>query len=150
MLHEYGEFGGVNGLPDEWGEAVFRYCTFDGLHMDGLSFDGAMLWCTFRQSEFYWGFFNTAVLVEVRFQDCIFPGTSFRGCRIIDCTFERCRFALSNLGGDCTVDDCTIAGTTFDDCRFEHKPGTRQSIFTSNNRILACSQRGCTGLDGVL
>lgn len=150
MLYEVSEFGGAHGLPDEWGDNVFRFCTFDSLDIDGFGFDGAMMGCTVRRSQFYWGFFNTAVLVDLRFQDCVFPGTSFRGCRIIDCTFERCQFTLSNLGGDCTVDDCTIVGTSFLDCRFDHKPGTRQSIFTHNNRIHGCRQMGCSGLDGVL
>lgn len=149
MFFEHREFGGDHGLPESWDDSVFSSCTFDGLGVEGLSVDGAMLWCTVRRSEFYWGLFNTAALVNVRFQDCRFPGTSFRGCRMVECTFEHCRFVLDNLGGTCTVDDCILADCVFDNCRFDHKAGERQSVFTPDNRIYGCSQRNTIGLDGV-
>ncbi len=79
-----------------------------------VSFSGLMEGCTFTRAQLYWGFFNVASLIDVRFVDCVFPGASFRGCRLVQCTFENCRFILDNLGGSATIDDCsfTNAGST--------------------------------------
>src|SRR5438094_554269 len=37
--------------------------------------------------------------------DCTFPGSSFRGTKFVDCTFERCDLTLDNLAEDCTIDE---------------------------------------------
>jgi uncharacterized protein YjbI with pentapeptide repeats len=132
--------------PGTWGEAVFRYCTLEGLALEGLSFDGIMQSCTFTSCRFYWGFFNCALLDEVRFVDCTFPGTSFRTARLLDCTFERCSFDLDNLGGDCTIADSTIVSCAFDRCRWIAKPSRGKRDIT-NTRWLDCRQNACQGFD---
>ena len=133
-------------LPASWGEHVFRFCTFDGLPLEGLSFDGIMQSCTFTGCQFYWGFFNCALLADVRFVDCTFPGASFRSAKLIACTFERCRFELDNLGGDCTIADCLIVATAFDRCHWIAKPDRGKRDIT-NTRWLACTQSACRGFE---
>lgn len=146
-----GEFGpGREPTDRRWGDTIFRYCLLQDLETHGVSFDGAMLSTTLRRVSLYWGLFNTAALIHVRFEACVFPGTSFRGCSLVDCVFVDCRFTLDNLGGPCTIDDCTLANCDFENCRFFHKPGARQSIFTSTNRIYACRQQRCSGIEGIL
>ena len=103
-LFEEVEFSPRKRHLRDWGDKVFRYCTFEDIDYDGASFDGAMIHCMLRRVTLYWGFFNTATLQSVAFEDCVFPGTSFRGCTFTDCTFTRCRFILDNLGGSCTID----------------------------------------------
>jgi hypothetical protein len=132
--------------PRDWDESVFRFCTFDSLELEGLSFAGIMQSCTFTSCQFYWGLFNCALLAEVRFVDCSFPSTSFRTVKLVDCTFERCRFELDNLGGDCTISDCLIASTTFDRCHWIAKPSRGKRDIT-NTRWLGCTQAACTGFD---
>lgn len=175
-LFEAVEFSPRKRHLREWGDKVFRYCTFEDLDQDGVGFDGMMAYCTLRRVTLYWGFFNTAVLQNVEFEDCTFPGTSFRGCTFTDCTFTRCRFILDNLGGSCTIDGCVLSGCTFRGCTFEHRAATAelrepaksadrdrrklprhlseaqrppQTIFTADNRIHGCTQTGCRGLFGV-
>lgn len=146
MLIENEEFTG--GGPETWGEAAFRYCTFTGVDHDGINFDGILQGCTLTRCRFYWGFFNTALFDTVRFVDCDFPGASFRSVHMIDCTFDRCRFGLSNLGGGCTIDQCLIAATTFDGCTWTTAPGKARDITAS--RFLGCTfphSRGFEGLD---
>jgi uncharacterized protein YjbI with pentapeptide repeats len=149
MLVESSEFSPGLGLPESWGDTVFRYCTFDALDIDGINFDGLMDSCTIRRSTFYWGLFNTALLHCVRFEHCIFPGTSFRGCSFVDCAFSDCAFILDNLGGSCTVDGCLIAATHFTGCRFEHRESRANSIFT-RNRVMGSTHVGCTGIAPLL
>ena len=173
-LFEEVEFSPRKRHLRDWGDKVFRYCTFEDIDHDGASFDGAMIHCILRRVTLYWGFFNTATLQSVAFEDCIFPGTSFRGCTFTDCTFTRCRFILDNLGGSCTIDGCVLTGCVFSNCTFEHRKTTAdegepkrdgkprrklpkyltesqrppQTIFESN-RIHDCRQVGCRGLFGV-
>lgn len=132
--------------PASWGESVFRFCTFDGLALEGLNCGGIVQLCTFTSCRFYWGFFNCALLADVRFVDCTFPGASFRSTKFVDCTFERCRFELDNLGGDCTISDCLVVSTTFDRCHWLTKPGRGQRDIT-NTRWLGCTQTACSGFE---
>ena len=150
MLFENEAFDGGNPGPprDDWRDAVFRYCTFDGIDIEGLSIDGILQGCTFTACKFYWGLFNTTLLASVRFLDCTFPGTSFRGVKFIDCEFERCQFVLDNLGGDCTIDDCVIAATTLTNCSWMSKPSRGKPDIT-DNIWLGCTQTRCRGFEKV-
>lgn len=131
-----------------WGEAVFRYCTFENLDLDGLSSDGIIQSCTFTGCQLYWAFFNCTLLAGVRFMDCTFSGASFRTARLIECTFERCNFDLDNLGGDCTFAGCIVVSSSFDRCRWTAKP-SRGSRDITNTRWLDCKQSACQGFERV-
>ncbi len=133
--------------PDEWGDAIFRYCTFDAVDDERFNFEGVLQASTFTRCRFYWGLFNTALIDGVRFVDCSFPGTSFRGVRLVDCTFENCRFVLDNLGGDCTIDGSILAACVFDGCVWVAKPGANRDI--TDSRFLGCTFRDCRGFDGL-
>jgi uncharacterized protein YjbI with pentapeptide repeats len=133
--------------PSQWGEALYRYCTFDGLDNAGLNFTGIMQASTFTRSSFYWGLFNCALLDGVRFVDCTFPGTSFRGVRFMECTFENCRFVLDNMGGDCTIEGSILAACVFDGCVWVTRPEGKRDI--TNSQFLGCTFRNCRGFDGL-
>lgn len=146
MLIEGQDFTPQSGAPPLTGEDVFRFCQFDNLDVDGVSFAGMMEGCTFTRGRFYWGLFNTASLIDVRFVDCIFPGTSFRGCRFVRCTFESCRFVLDNLGGSATIDDCSFTECRFERCSFKRAPQDKSDVVTASNRFYGCRVTGCEGL----
>ncbi len=131
----------------EWGDAVIRRTTFDALDLEGLMFDGLMEGCVVTSSQFYWAFFNTALLARTRFEACRFMGASFRGCLLVDCEFVDCRFELDNIGGDCTIEDCTIAACRFVGCTWIVRAGDRRDI--SRTSWLGCAQERCTGLEGL-
>jgi uncharacterized protein YjbI with pentapeptide repeats len=145
-------FDAGSGPPSDWGETVFRYCTFEGLEIDGLSFDGALHSSTLRGLDLYWAFFNTAVVVESRFEDCIFRGASFRGCHFVATTFVRCRFELDNLGGITSFHDTSLTECTFERCRLAHRAdrgeGDKSNHFEAV-RAFACQLTDCTGFEGL-
>lgn len=110
MLIENQEFNAKLGAPPLTGDGVFRLCTFEGIDLDGAGFTGVLEGCRLQRSQFYWGLFNTASLIDTHFVACVFPGTSFRGCRLVNCAFADCRFVLDNLGCSASIDDCSIHG----------------------------------------
>lgn len=95
---------------------VYRYCTFSSFSVEGPQIEGAFLDCTFSRLDLYWAFFNCAVIVSCKFEDCVFRGASFRGCKVVDSEFLRCRFVLDNLGGSCASSDTHWYGCTATDC----------------------------------
>ena len=136
--------------PEEWGDTVYRHCTFDALDLEGVIFGGIMDGCAFTGCEMYWAFFNVALVAGTRFEDCTFLGASFRGCTFVDCKFVDCAFALDNLGSDCTIDDCTMAACTFERCEWATKvsrPAGKRDI--TKTRFLGCTQDDCEGFDGM-
>jgi uncharacterized protein YjbI with pentapeptide repeats len=133
--------------PRDWGSKVFRYCRFGGVDPEGLNFEGILTYCTLTGCRFYWGLFNCALLAEVRFVDCTFPGTSFRGTSFIACTFERCAFILDNMDGNCTLDNCTLTDCHFIDCTWETAPESERDI--TGTRFFGCTMSACRGLDGL-
>jgi uncharacterized protein YjbI with pentapeptide repeats len=145
-------FDAQGGPPVEWGETVFRYCTFEGLEIDGLSFDGCLLWSTLRNLDLYWAFFNTATVAKTRFEDCRFRGASFRECRFVNTTFLRCRFELDNLGGVTSFHDTSFTECAFERCRFAQRTdgieGAGAEPFEAV-RAYACQLTDCTGLDSL-
>jgi hypothetical protein len=134
--------------PSEWRDCVIRRSTFDALDLEGLSFDGLMESCVVTSTEFYWGFFNCALVAGTRFEACRFPATSFRGCMFIDCEFVDCRFDLDNIGGDCTIDDCLMAACRFVGCSWVTKAAEDRPDIT-RTRWLGCTQERCEGFDGI-
>ena len=109
-----------NDDPIEWNDAVFRFCQFNALDLEGVIFSGALLGCDLKKSSFYLSIFTTATLVQTRFEDCTFNGTSFKDCVLTECEFIRCHFAKDNMGGECQFD---------------------------GSRWYACKQLECEGLD---
>jgi uncharacterized protein YjbI with pentapeptide repeats len=106
-FHESADFIGPLALKHDLQDDVFRYCTFEGLNVEGQGFEGIALDCTFKNSSWYWSLFNTARFVEVEFTGCVFRGCGFAGCIFTRCRFVNCQFTKSNLGADCTFDDCS-------------------------------------------
>ena len=115
-LHQSTDFTGKSALRYKLLDDVFRYCTFDGLDVEGNGFEGIAVACTFRNSSWYWGLFNTAVFVDVLFVDCVFRGTGFAGCTFTRCQFVNCKFVKDNLNGDCRFDDCSWYDCEQTDC----------------------------------
>jgi uncharacterized protein YjbI with pentapeptide repeats len=104
-LHESVEFTSASALPDDLRDA-FRFCTFDGLDVEGPGFEGIAVGCTFKDSAWYWSLFVTAQFVDVEFRGCVFRGCSFADCVFARCKFVDCRFVKDNLNGGCRFVDC--------------------------------------------
>ena len=149
MLLEDAHFD-VDNVPDvgQWRDAVLRRCTFDGLDLEGVTFDGLIEACTFMSTELYWVLFNCTVVVKTRFEACYFRSASFRGATFVDCEFVECSFELDNLGSDCTIDDCLMAACTFERCTWVLKAGDAKRDVTQT-RWLGCTATGCQGFDGL-
>ena len=105
-LHESVDFTGTSELPRGWEEDVFRYCTFSGIELEGKAFEGILSGCTVNDSSWYWGLFNQARFIEVKFRNCVFSGSAFAGCIFAKCSFQGCRFLKDNLNADCKFSDC--------------------------------------------
>ena len=132
----------------DWRDAVIRRCTFDGLELEGTTFDGLLENCTFTSTELYWVLFNCAVVANTRFEACRFRSASFRGATFVDCQFIDCKFELDNLDSDCTIDDCLMAACSFAGCTWITKPGDARRDITKT-RWLGCTQKSCKGFDGI-
>ncbi|CCD86677.1 protein of unknown function [Bradyrhizobium sp. ORS 285] len=150
MLIEHETFTRETGPPRgrSWDEAVFRWCNFARLEIEGQTIGGALLGCELRGIDWYWGLFNTTLLAHTTFKSCVFRGTSFTQCEVIACRFEDCRFVLDNLQGPCTFNSCMIVETVFDRCEFVVDNPRRAPVFVES-RWYGCTQGGCSGLDGV-
>lgn len=151
MLIEDALFNEDCPLPGDWSDCVVRSTQIDGLVLEGLNFEGIMDRCVVTSTEFYWGTFICALLTRTRFEACRFLGASFRGCTLVGCEFVDCTFALDNLGGDCTLDDCLLASCSFTGSTWIARPGRldRDGRDITRTRWLACTQSGCTGLEGL-
>jgi uncharacterized protein YjbI with pentapeptide repeats len=147
-LIEEQEFNRASGPPSEWRETIFRFCTFADLAIEGHGLEGALLWCTLRNVDWYWGLFNVAIIIRTTFEGCVFRGSSFRGCQFVECKFDQCRFELDNLEAECTFDYCTIVECTFDRCKFVLGSPSGRSVFTKT-RWYGCTQARCKGLEGL-
>ena len=100
------EFLGNLPKGTDWEENAFRYCTFEGFSQEGGHCTSLFLDCSFDRCEWYWGLFNCAVFVGVKFNECVFRGTSFSDCKFVECEFTRCEFTADNLGANCRFNDC--------------------------------------------
>jgi uncharacterized protein YjbI with pentapeptide repeats len=129
-------------------DGIFRYCHFNGLHLEGPAFDAALVGCVLRDVEWYWGLFNCADILSTRFVNCVFLGSNFTGCRLIECTFEGCRFDLDNLGAPCGFRGCLLVETTFDQCQVVLENPHNHAVF-EGNRTYGCTRVQCIGLDAL-
>ena len=148
-LIEEQEFIRDSGPPSEWGDTIFQFCTFADLAIEGYGLEGALLWCTLRNVDWYWGLFNLAIIIRTTFEGCVFRGSSFRGCYFVECKFDQCRFELDNLEAECTFDDCTIVECAFERCKFVLDSPSGRPVFTKT-RWYGCTQARCKGLEGLL
>lgn len=90
--------------PASWEECAFLYCTFSHIKSEGAHVTSVFVDCTIDNCDFYWGLFNVATFVGVKFQNCTFRGTGIAGCRFVECRFDGCSFIQDNLGGSCSFD----------------------------------------------
>jgi uncharacterized protein YjbI with pentapeptide repeats len=97
-------------------EEFFRYCEFESASLEGGEFDGVFVFCTFKSIEWYWGLFNIAVLVDCKFDKCVFRGASFSSCRLVNCTFNNCQFLRDNLDSLCVAPGTFVYGCQFQNC----------------------------------
>jgi uncharacterized protein YjbI with pentapeptide repeats len=150
MLIEHETFGPETGPPRgcSWDGGVFRWCSFAQLDIEGQTISGALLGCELREIDWYWGFFNVALLSHTTFKNCVFRGASFSGCEFVACRFEDCRFVLDNLSAPCTFEDCIVVETVFDRCEFVIENPRRTPVFV-NSRWYGCTQRECSGLEDM-
>lgn len=151
MLIEDEAYDEDNGphRPGEWRDTVYRRCSFDGLELEGIIFDGVMENCAFTSCELYWAFLNVALIAGTRFEACTFRSASFRGSTFVDCEFVDCTFTLDNLGSDCTIDDSLMAACRFERCEWVAKPARNGQRDITRTRWLGCSQTACKGFDGM-
>jgi uncharacterized protein YjbI with pentapeptide repeats len=150
MLIEHQEFNRENGPSRSslWEDAVFRRCNFSQLEIDGQMIGGALLGCELRGLDWYWGLFNTALLAHTSFKNCIFRGSSFAGCEFVQCQFDDRQFALDNLRGPCSFEDCMVIESTFNRCEIIVDEQARQICFV-NSRWYGCKQNDCSGFEGL-
>jgi uncharacterized protein YjbI with pentapeptide repeats len=149
MLIEHKEFDRHTGPPsNRQDDTIFRYCSFADLAIEGSGFDGALMDCTFRGIDWYWGLFNTTSFSRTRFENCTFRGTSFMGCQLVECHLSGCHFALDNLGGACRFEDCSIVECTFDKCELVLDSRAGRPVF-ARTRWYGCTQTQCVGLTGL-
>ena len=106
----------------------FRYCEFSSASLEGGNFDGVFVSCTFKDIEWYWGLFNTAILVDCRFDNCTFRGTSFSGCRMVECWFKRCRFLRDNLDSSCAASETSVYECRAEDCEGFHALFAKRAV----------------------
>ncbi len=105
-LHETLDFSGPSAFTRRMQEDTFIHCSFDGLQLEGIGLESVVVGSSFKNCSWYWGIFNTAVLVDVTFVDCTFRGTHFGGATFTRCRFERCRFIEDNLNVGCKFNEC--------------------------------------------
>lgn len=95
---------------------VFRYCAFEGFHLDGGMASTEFYGCQFIDIDWYWAFFNLCIFVDVEFTGCTFQGPAFADCKFVNCTFIRCKLEQDNLGADPRFDDCKWYDCQFEEC----------------------------------
>jgi uncharacterized protein YjbI with pentapeptide repeats len=149
VLIEHQEFNRETGPPRSrlWQDAVFRWCNFSQLELEGKMICGALLGCELHEIDWYWGFFNTALLAHTNFKNCIFRGSTFAGSELVRCKFEDCRFVLDNLRGQCTFDRCIVVECTFNRCEIVKSP-RGEAVFV-DSRWYGCRQNECSGFEGI-
>ena len=122
-LRESIEFTTPLALTRDTQDDVFRYCSFDGLDVEGQFFNGIAVGCKFNNSAWYLSLFCTAMFVDVEFRGCIFRGCSFAQCVFARCRFVDCQFVKDNMGGDCRFADCA-----WYDCRQTECEGLPEAL----------------------
>lgn len=116
-IHESTDFRHRSELPRGYQDDVYRCCSFEGLEIEGEGLDGIVVNCTFRNSSWYWGLFNSATFVDVTFEGCLFRGTGFANCTFTRCRFINCMFSKDNLNGDCRFQECAWYDCVQSECK---------------------------------
>jgi uncharacterized protein YjbI with pentapeptide repeats len=130
-------------------EAIFLYCQFEGFAIDGRTVDGALINCALDGVDWYWGFFNVALVARTTFKNCVFRGCSFRGVDFVECRLENCRFIRDNLESPCVFDNCRLVECVFEGCVVEadSRP-IRAPVFTKT-RFYGCARKRCRGMEAL-
>lgn len=105
MLFESEQFDRRLVKLASWSDQFYRYCEFRKFDTSGGNIDSVFIGCTFEDCEWYWGLFNLAIFVQVKFTGCTFRGTGFAGSKFIECEFIDCVFARDNLNGECYFEE---------------------------------------------
>ncbi len=116
MLFENQDFTSRLKKPVSLDEHVFRYCEFTDIQFEGGNITSAFLACGFKNCEWYWGLFNTTILIDVKFSNCTFRGTRFAGTRFVNCGFENCQFLKDHLDGSCSFDEVSWFACIHENC----------------------------------
>jgi uncharacterized protein YjbI with pentapeptide repeats len=150
LLIEHQEFNRDTGPPRSRAieNAIFRWCNFSQLEIEGKIIGGALLGCELLEVDWYWGLFNTTLLAHTSFKGCVFRGSSFRGCEFVQCQFDGCRFLLSNLGGPCSFDGCIAVECAFNRCQVVLDSPLGRPVFV-NSRWYGCRQNESIGFEGL-
>jgi uncharacterized protein YjbI with pentapeptide repeats len=91
-----------NNVADiEWDGEYFKFCSFEGLSIDGQVVTSDFVGCSFKNIAWYWGLFSHSNFIKCKFANCAFAGTAFPDCRFVDCNLVDCRFIKDDLGCDC-------------------------------------------------
>jgi uncharacterized protein YjbI with pentapeptide repeats len=116
MLFESEQFETRFEKPAGWSDNVFRYCDFSNIATEGGDVDSIFVGCTIEHCDWYWGLFNLAVFVQVKFKNCTFRGTGFSGSKFVECEFTNCEFIKDNLNSECSFEDIAWYGCTQNNC----------------------------------
>lgn len=116
MLFESEQFNFRFEKPAGWSDHVFRYCDFSNIETEGGEVDSVFVGCTIENCVWYWGLFNMAIFVQVKFKNCTFRGTSFSGSKFIECDFIDCKFIKDNFGVACSFSDNAWYGSSHTNC----------------------------------
>jgi uncharacterized protein YjbI with pentapeptide repeats len=150
MLIEHESFNPDTGPPRSrlWDDAVFRWCNFSQLALEGKVIRAALLGCELSDIDWYWGLFNTTLLAHTSFRNCVFRGSSFASCEFVQCRFDDCRFVLDNLRGPCSFEDCIVIESVFNKCEIVTTSPRGEPVFV-NSRWYGCRQNECSGFEGL-
>jgi len=110
MLIEGEEYRSELSLSANLEGAIFKYCSFKDIALDGKSVDAIFLSCELEKLNWYWGLFNCCLFVDTKFVNCIFQGTNFADCRFLNCEFVNCKFEKDNLHSSCSFERCQWFG----------------------------------------
>lgn len=109
-------------------DEYFKFCSFEGLSMEGKHITSDFVQCEFSNLDCYWTLFNCANFIECDFKDCTFAGVGFPSTRFVDCHLIRCRFIRDNLDGKCDFTGAKAYGCTLEDCEGFEAPAASLSL----------------------
>jgi len=117
MLFELQQFETQLHNPAGWDDHVFMYCDFSNINTEGAIIGATFQGCRFNNCDWYWGLFNTAIFVQVKFENCTFRGCSFYDCRFIECEFLNCEFTIDSFNKSCSFDKSVWYGCKQEKCK---------------------------------
>jgi len=118
MLFENQTFTTIDSPPNNGGNNVYRYCTFESMYDTPLSqsqsiFDSCEFIGVEQESTMM---FESATLIGCAFRKCTFKGIAFFVNTFVECSFEDCLFAEDYNGEKCTFNDNKWYGCTRTNC----------------------------------